>query len=220
MNPPLIVLLIDDEPAQAWLVREYLQSSTRNPVMVVVEESLTDGLARLENGDIQVLLLDLSLPDSLGVDTFRKVRQAFPDLPVVVFTSLEDEDLGSQLVQLGAQDYLVKGQLNGPMMHRTLRYAIERKQAAAEREQLIAELQKALTEVKNLNGLLPICSHCKKIRDDKGYWHQVERYISAHTEATFSHGLCEECLHKHYPEVSQEVVNTLAANKSKPGDAN
>jgi YesN/AraC family two-component response regulator len=139
----------------------------------------------------------------LGVDTFRKVRQRFTDLPVVVFTSLEDEDLGSQLVQLGAQDYLVKGQLNGPMLHRTLRYAIERKQAAAERERLIAELQQALTEVKKLNGLLPICSHCKKIRDDKGYWHQVERYISAHTEATFSHGLCEDCLHEHYPEVSE-----------------
>jgi DNA-binding NarL/FixJ family response regulator len=218
MNAPLIVLLIDDEPAQAWLVTEYLQSSTRHPVMVVVAETLADGLARLEAGDIQVLLLDLSLPDSLGVDTFRKVHQQYPDLPVVVFTSLEDDDLGSQLVQLGAQEYLVKGQLNGPMLHRTLRYAIERKQAVAEREKLITELQQALAEVKQLNGLLPICSHCKKIRDDKGYWHQVERYITAHTQATFSHGLCEDCLHTHYPEVSHAMPRTIDSAPSPSGN--
>jgi len=63
----------------------------------------------------------------------------------------------------------------------------------AERERLIQDLTQALAEVKNLKGMLPICGHCKKIRDDQGYWNQMETYISEHTEATFSHGVCPDC---------------------------
>ncbi len=77
----------------------------------------------------------------------------------------------------------------------------ERKQIEDEREKLITDLQKALAEIKQLSGLLPICSGCKKIRDDKGYWNQIEEYISAHSEATFSHGLCPDCLKKLYPDL-------------------
>lgn len=192
-KPPLRVLLIDDEPAQAWLVREYLQPHHDRIAELECAESLSEGLQRLERGDIQVLLLDLSLPDSLGTETFTKVHARHPQLPVVVMTSLEDEELGSQLMQLGAQDYLVKGQINGLMLLRALRYAIERKQSQAEREKLIRELQQALAEVKTLSGLLPICAKCKKIRDDKGYWNVLESYLSTHSGAQFSHGYCPEC---------------------------
>lgn len=75
----------------------------------------------------------------------------------------------------------------------------ERKKAEEEKETLIKELQKALTKVKTLSGLLPICSSCKKIRDDKGYWIEVERYISKRAEVDFSHALCPECMKKIYP---------------------
>lgn len=77
----------------------------------------------------------------------------------------------------------------------------ERKEAEKQRDRLIWDLQKALTEVKILSGLLPICSHCKKIRDDKGYWTQIESYIHEHSEAEFSHGICQECAKKHYPNM-------------------
>ena len=76
-----------------------------------------------------------------------------------------------------------------------------RKQAEAEREKLIRELQEALTNVKTLSGLLPICSACKKIRNDKGYWEHIEEYIAKHSGADFSHGICPECAKKMYPEV-------------------
>lgn len=76
----------------------------------------------------------------------------------------------------------------------------DRKQAAQERETLITDLQKALHEVRTLSGLLPICSSCKKIRDDKGYWNNLELYISAHSEAEFSHGLCPDCAQRLYPD--------------------
>ena len=62
------------------------------------------------------------------------------------------------------------------------------------------KLEKALSEVKTLSGLIPICSHCKKIRDDKGYWNQVEAYISQHSDAKFSHGICQDCLQLHYAD--------------------
>jgi len=76
----------------------------------------------------------------------------------------------------------------------------ERRQAEQEKEVLITELQKALDEVKTLSGLLPICSTCKKIRDDKGYWNQIENYIGEHSEAQFTHSICPDCLVKHYPD--------------------
>lgn len=82
--------------------------------------------------------------------------------------------------------------------------ALMRKRTEEERERLIAELQKALMEVKKLSGLLPICVSCKNIRDDKGYWRQIELYIKDHSEADFSHGVCPECAKKLYPEFCKE----------------
>lgn len=77
----------------------------------------------------------------------------------------------------------------------------ERKKAEEERERLIGELQEALARVKTLSGLLPICASCKKIRNDQGYWQQIEAYIRDHSEAEFSHSVCPECAKKLYPEV-------------------
>jgi two-component system, cell cycle sensor histidine kinase and response regulator CckA len=82
----------------------------------------------------------------------------------------------------------------------------ERKRIEAEREKLIQELQKALADVKRLGGLLPICASCKKIRDDRGYWKQIETYIRDHSEAEFSHGICPECARKLYPDLYEDEV--------------
>ena len=78
-----------------------------------------------------------------------------------------------------------------------------RKQTVVERDHLIQDLQKALANVKALSGLLPICAGCKKIRDDQGYWSQVECYVQEHSEATFTHGLCPDCIKKWYPELEE-----------------
>lgn len=85
----------------------------------------------------------------------------------------------------------------------TVQDITDRKRAEEERERLINELQKALARVKTLSGMLPICAGCKKIRDDNGYWNQLEYYISEHSEALFSHGLCPDCLEKAYEEVAE-----------------
>ncbi len=77
----------------------------------------------------------------------------------------------------------------------------DRKRTEMERKNLIVELKDALAQVKTLRGLLPICSHCKKIRDDTGYWNQIESYIHKHSDAEFSHGICPECAKKYYPDM-------------------
>jgi len=89
------------------------------------------------------------------------------------------------------------------------RHLRARQQAENERKRLIAELQDALANVKALRGLIPICSSCKKVRNDQGYWTQLETYLQQHTEAEFSHGLCIDCLRKLYPDSSSEVEARL-----------
>ena len=76
-----------------------------------------------------------------------------------------------------------------------------RKEVEADREKLVSKLQDALNKIKTLKGIIPICAACKKIRDDKGYWNQIESYIKEHSEADFSHGICPECAEKLYPEL-------------------
>ena len=78
-----------------------------------------------------------------------------------------------------------------------------RRQTEVERDRLIQDLQKSLANVKSLSGLLPICAGCKKIRDDKGYWSQVESYVQKHSEATFTHSLCPDCVKKYFPDLDE-----------------
>ena len=91
-----------------------------------------------------------------------------------------------------------------------------RQRAEAERERLIAELQEALANVKTLTGLIPICSSCKKVRDDQGYWTQLDTYLAQHSDAEFSHGLCLDCMRKLYPDYSGELEARLAQLKPSP----
>jgi DNA repair exonuclease SbcCD ATPase subunit len=90
-----------------------------------------------------------------------------------------------------------------------IRNISERKQHEKERDALIDNLKKSLTKVRKLSGLLPICASCKKIRDDKGYWNQIEAYIRDHSEAEFSHGICPECSEKLYPENHREQIKKV-----------
>jgi hypothetical protein len=97
-----------------------------------------------------------------------------------------------------------------------LRDITQRKQIEKEREALILDLQEALSKVKVLSGLLPICASCKKIRDDRGYWNQLETYISEHTGADFTHGICPECAERLYPQlhkVQREDAPSASLNR-------
>jgi CheY-like chemotaxis protein len=213
---PIKVLLIDDDPIQVQAIQNLLAAAGSQRFELDGAESLSAGLRRLATGGIDVVLLDLGLPDSSGVETFARLHQSLPDLPVVAFTAQEDEELGLELVQAGAQDYLIKGKVSSLLLCRTLRYAIERKSAALERDRLIGELREALANIKTLSGLIPICAGCKKIRDDKGYWSQVETYVAKHSGAKFSHGICPECAQKLYPEFANALQTPQPETPGSP----
>jgi len=198
------VLFIEDNPADVYLIREMLAETT-DDIVLEDADSFAKGLARIDAGEIDLVLLDLGLPDSQGIAGVKNLCERFGRLPIIVFTGLSDEQLGTQAVHEGAQDYLIKGQTNGSLLVKAIRYAIERKQLENEKENLISELQESLAKVKLLSGLLPICASCKKIRDDKGYWNQVETYLLEHSQAKFTHGICPECGKKLYPEYYDRI---------------
>jgi DNA-binding NtrC family response regulator len=200
MNENLIkLLLVDDDEADVFLVRRMLGKNPGRKYNFHIYHctTLAETLAYLSSGFPQVVLLDLGLPDSQGLQTLEKVLEVAPQLPIVVFTGINNEDLGITSVQKGAQDYLVKGQVTMNLLVHSLRYAIERKR-------MFIELQEALSQVKILSGLLPICSRCKNIRDDQGYWRQIETYIKEHSQAEFSHSICPDCLKSIYPEALEK----------------
>lgn len=146
MNPaeaPFRVLLVEDNPGDARLIQFELEDAGDDRFDLVIEDRLGSALQRLARESVDVLLLDLSLPDSQGLETFRRVGSAHPDLPIVVLTGLDDERIAVATMQGGAQDYLVKGALDGRMLVRSLRYAIERKRS-----------EKALREVTTLQSAI------------------------------------------------------------------
>ncbi|MDO8608052.1 MAG: EAL domain-containing protein [Phaeospirillum sp.] len=128
---PLSVLVIEDNPGDARLVELYLREDPSRPFKVAKASRLSDGLETLQTQPIDVVLLDLSLPDSFGMETLARLRAA-SSVPVVVLTGTADEALALEALRQGAQDYLVKGQGDGELVRRSIRYAIGRSQADAE----------------------------------------------------------------------------------------
>jgi DNA-binding NarL/FixJ family response regulator len=201
-DAPIHVLLIEDNPTDALLLRQACAAVPLMPCVFTHVERLSEGLTCLGKARIDVVLLDLGLPDSQGLETLAKVQALASATPIVILTGLDDENLSLQAVRAGAQDYLPKEHIDGYSVTRAIRYAIERHQILEERQKLIRE---ALATVKTLKGLLPICAACKKIRDDNGYWNQLEAYIEAHSDAEFTHGLCPECRRRVFPEPSHDA---------------
>jgi diguanylate cyclase (GGDEF)-like protein len=125
----LRVLTIEDNPGDARLVRAMLAEAAPADVVVEVTPRLATGVQKLLNGDFECVLLDLSLPDAEGLDGLTQLRAVADDVPVVVLSGRADEALAMRAVQEGAQDYLVKGEVDGRLLYRSIAYAIERKRA-------------------------------------------------------------------------------------------
>jgi two-component system, NarL family, sensor histidine kinase UhpB len=128
-DTPMKILLIEDNPGDARLIREMLADVGGQSFAIEWVSRLADGLERLGRGGIGLVLLDLALPDSQGLDTLIKAHAQAPQVPFVVFTSLADENLGLTAVRMGAQDYLFKDRTDPKLLLRAIRYATERKQA-------------------------------------------------------------------------------------------
>ncbi|MDX8450706.1 GGDEF domain-containing protein [Mesorhizobium captivum] len=123
---PLNILLVEDNPGDARLIRELLSDGGTKAFMISTADRLAHGLEQIADQSFDLVLLDLFLPDSTGLDTLRRFQETAPDVPVIVLTGLNDEASAIQAVRDGAQDYLVKGQIDGQQIVRAIRYARER----------------------------------------------------------------------------------------------
>jgi PAS domain S-box-containing protein/putative nucleotidyltransferase with HDIG domain len=143
-KPAIQILMVEDSETDALLLEEILNRDTLNSFEFTRSERLKSGLEMLYKHKFDLVLLDLGLPDSQGLETFEKLHKEFPDMPVVVLSGLVDEKLAFDAIQAGAQDYLVKGPTSWEIAPRAIRYAIERQQSQAalrESESLLKESQ-------------------------------------------------------------------------------
>lgn len=196
------VLLIENDFKDISYIKDLMTEVVREVKLIITTvRSLAEALGILAQHTFDIVLLDVMLHDCKGIETFQHVHGNSPDIPVVILTGLNDSNVALQAVSEGAQDYLPKTGLSSRLLLRSIRYAIER-------QKLVLKLKQALNEVRTLQGFLPICANCKKIRNDKGYWQAVEVYVQEHSDAQFSHGICPDCLRKLYPEFADSIIES------------
>ena len=162
------VLLVEDNPGDARLVREALNDGAPDQFTVQVADSLQRALASLGPGveAVDVVLLDLSLPDSQGLETYRAIHARDPEVPVLVLSGLNDESVALKAVNEGAQDFLRKSKVDSELLPRAIRYAIERHGMLAQVRQLAVNDE--LTGLLNRRGFLLLAEHQRSLSDRKG----------------------------------------------------
>jgi len=189
------ILIDEDDSVTRSLLHELLSRWGHEPVLASDGNQARSVLAA--QAPPPVAILDWMMPGMDGVEVCRSVRkEPGGGLPyIIMLTSLgERKDMIAGL-EAGANDYVTK-----PFDHLELKARVGVGVRMVELRELLAarvrDLEEAMTRVKQLSGLLPICAYCKKVRDDKNYWQQVESYVGQHSEARFSHGICPDCYQK------------------------
>ena len=225
------ILIIDDDPN----IRKTLSDILRGKgYKLFTAKDGAEGLAFLEKETINLVLIDLGLPDMPGLEILNSINSCHPSVQAIILTGNASLDSAIEATNKGAFSYLQKPydmdqlilhirraletqeaqaiiirhstelerintELNRTNVELTKEIA-ERKRAEEEKEVLILELRDALSKIKTLSGLLPICAHCKKIRNDKGQWERMEIYIRDRSEADFTHGICPDCAKKFFAD--------------------
>jgi DNA-binding response OmpR family regulator len=203
-------LIADDDAVSCQVLKHALVEWGYEVAVVRDGAEALDALQR--NEKIQLAILDWMMPGSDGIEVCRKVKELSARSPLYIIlltTKGNKEDLIEGL-EAGADDYITK-----PFDFDELRARLKAGERIVRLESELAhrvwELESTHAHLKNLQGLLPICSYCKRIRDDKDYWHQVEHYIAAHSEAMFSHSICPDCYKKEIKPQLDEIKGRSGA---------
>jgi len=194
------ILIADDDPISRRLAMHALTGCGAD---VAIAEDGNGAWTRIqERTQSIVLILDRMMPEIDGVELCRRARllPTFPPLYIVMVTSAaETSDITAGL-DAGADDYVIKP-FNAAELKARAQVGMRMVALQESMARRLAELEQALASVKQLRGLLPMCSYCKKIRVDDKYWQQLEGYLTEHSDAEFSHGICPEC----FPSVLEGV---------------
>jgi len=215
------ILVTDDDPD----ILEINSTILRNAGYEVYEAATgVECLDMVRRHHPDLVLLDVILPDMTGLEICKKIKED-PELKgpfIILFSGIQvSSDNQAEGLGVGADGYLIKPLSRNEFVARI--QAMERIKRAedrlfqTQREQamIIEELRKAVDEIKTLRGLIPICAWCKRIRDDEGYWDQLEVYLSKHSEAVFSHGLCPECSNAEREKIKAQSVKLKATGRKK-----
>ena len=205
---PISVLNVEDEAITRSAVARMLK---RRVETVYEAENGKEGLELFKQNRPNIVISDIRMPVLDGMGMSKEIKLLDKNSKIILTTAHSDANILLDSIEVGVDKYILK-----PLDMDALYSAIEQcaetvmlerkiQQQNREKDELIAKLQEALENVKKLSGLIPICSNCKKIRTDEGYWKQIEGYISEHSEARFSHGICPDCAKKIYTEFLKDV---------------
>lgn len=177
------ILVVDDSSENIDIIVDFLQDYD-----VLAALDGPGALEILKKEPVDIVLLDVTMPGMDGFEVCEKMKAqpGLKHIPILFVTARSATEDIVRGLDMGGVDYITKP-FKSPELLARIRTHIE--------------LKKAREEIKSLRGILPICAACKKIRDDKGYWNQIESYISKHSGVDFSHGICPDCAKKLYPDV-------------------
>jgi len=201
------ILLAEDDPLYARLLQRLLEGEYE---VGLARDGVEAWEALQAENPPQLAVLDWLMPRMDGIEVCRRVRQR-PEMASTYMILLTSRDRIKDILagfEAGADDYLVK-----PCDPEELRARVRVGRRVVELQSALAahvtQLEQALARVRQLQGLLPICAYCKRIRNDENYWEQLETYVSAHSEASFSHGICPNC----YQSIMKPQIESIRADK-------
>ncbi len=198
-DSPTRILIAEDDLTSRNILAALLK---KNGYVVVETCNGAEAWAEMQKPDApKLVILDWMMPEMDGLEVCRCIREIeTTEPPYIIMLTIKDEKTYTIAgLSAGADDYLTKPFNPGELQAR-IKVGLRMIKMQERLKAQILELQLAQEHIKTLQGILPICSFCKKIRDDQGVWDQLETYISQHSEADFTHGICPECKREHYPE--------------------
>ena len=188
------ILIVEDE----YIVGDVLKRIFEKKGYVVpsIAVSGEDAIKQAEEYVPDLIIMDISLKGTMdGIEAAKEIRSRI-DVPILFLTAYEDEEIFERAKMTEPFGYFLK-----PLDEKEIIMAVE---VALFKDKSEKERRKLLDEIKILRGILPICAHCKKIRNDEGYWQEIADYIRKHSEAEFSHGICPDCSRKYYAEFLED----------------
>ncbi|MEI6520369.1 MAG: response regulator [bacterium] len=194
LNQSLRIIIADDDSLVADITEREL-----NKIDITVVGRACDGkqaIQMVKDLKPDVVLLDLEMPEMSGFDAASIIMQECPT-PMIALTGYSEREIAEAAAKAGIGAFLVKPP-RAQELDRAIIIARARFSDIMELKRVNIELTEALNSIKLLSGLLPICSNCKKIRDDDGCWHEIENYIEKHSNTEFTHGICPICYKKLY----------------------